>query len=61
MKLFDDVEVQIDHELDTDFNKVVKVTVKPQGRSKFVLDYKVGDASIAKLKRDVRERLDASV
>lgn len=57
MKLFDDVEVIIDHKLDKDFNKMVIVTVMPLGMEKFVLIYTLSEASFSRLEKDVRERL----
>ena len=57
MKLFDDVEVIIDHKLDKDFNKMVIVTVMPLGVEKFVLTYPLSEASFSRLEKDVKARL----
>ena len=57
MKLFDDVEVIIDHKLDKDFNKMVIVTVMPLGMEKFVLTYPLSEASFSRLEKDVKARL----
>lgn len=57
MKLFDNVEVIIDHKLDKDFNKMVIVTVMPLGVEKFVLTYPLSEASFSRLEKDVKARL----
>ena len=57
MKLFDDVEVIIDHKLDKDFNKMVIVTVMPLGMEKFILIYPLSEASFSRLEKDVKARL----
>ena len=57
MKLFDDVEVIIDHKLDKDFNKMVIVNVLPLGKDPFILTYPLAEASFSRLERDVKEKL----
>ena len=57
MKLFDDVEIIIDHKPDKDFNTMVIVNVMPLGKEPFILTYPLAEASFSKLERDVKEKL----